>query len=80
MNQRIPKDELIFREHYYQHSVHILTKEHRKPPTVVETIMYMAMMLKEDPIELAIQAYKLEELEAQKQVYNQQLFEQAVPF
>ena len=80
MNERIDEEELMFREQYYNNSIQILTREHHKPPTIIETIMYMGMMLKEDPIELAIKAYQLEELEAQKQTYNQQLFDTDMPF
>jgi hypothetical protein len=48
------------RKEFYHSAVIELTNNHRKPPTVQETILYMAMMLKEDPIELAIEIYKLE--------------------
>ena len=57
----ITEDEINQRMKYYAQAVHVLTQMHHGTPTVTETILYVSVILKEDPIELAIAIYKIEE-------------------
>ncbi len=57
----ISDEEIGKRERFYYESVTNLTHIHKRPPTMQEMILYMSLILKEDPIELAIAIYKLEQ-------------------
>ena len=58
------------REEFYYHSFRNLTSMHGKPPTHEEMIMYMALILKENPIELSIALLKLKQGEQQNERAN----------
>jgi len=63
----ISGQELLDRKLYYRSAYKELTIIHGKPPTHEEMIMYMALILKEDPIELALAILKLKQGEAQNE-------------
>jgi hypothetical protein len=56
----ISDEEIEKRKMYYYEGIRQLTHMHHKPPSVTEAILYMSLILKEDPIELAIAIYKIE--------------------
>jgi len=58
------------REKFYWESFQNLTSIHGRPPTHEEMIMYMALILKEDPIELSIALLKLKQGEQQHERAN----------
>ena len=57
----ISGQEVLDRKLYYRSAYKELQMIHGRAPTHTEMIMYMALILKENPIELAIEIYKLEE-------------------
>ena len=59
----ITPEEVAQREEYYYNSYRHLTLIHGKSPTHEEMIMYMALILKEDPIELSIALLKIRQQE-----------------
>ena len=64
------------REEFYYHSFRNLTSIHGKPPTHEEMIMYMALILKENPIELSIAILKMK----QQENINTRYDDTAMPF
>jgi len=64
------------REQFYYHSFKHLTHIYGKPPTHEEMIMYMALILKENPIELSIAILKMKQQEKIDNRYN----DTAMPF
>jgi len=61
----ITQYEINQREKFYYESFQNLTHIYGRPPTHEEMIMYMALILKEDPIELSIALLKLKQGEQQ---------------
>ena len=70
------------REKFYWESFQNLTHIYGKPPTHEEMIMYVALILKEDPIELSIALLKLKQGEEQNERANNFVddFGTVVPF
>ena len=58
------------RERFYYHSFKHLTHIYGKPPTHTEMIMYVALILKENPIELSIALLKIDQQGEQNERAN----------
>ena len=66
----ITADELDRRERFYYESFNNLTHMYHKLPTHNEMILYMALILKENPIELSIEILKLEQENKKQEMYT----------
>jgi len=69
----ITDKELAQRINFYRHSYHELSAIHGVSPSYSEMVMYVALMLKEDPIELSIKLLELSQEDRKQERYAQHL-------